>query len=269
MGANPGAGTIHDPFCARVDVKPAGGGSRMPCIHARPRDSRLPCSSCALLAVGVAVPACGAPGAVQLSRHRLPRRQHRRHAGRRTSSTWRTSSRSRRPSGCSIRTCSARSVQQITAVLAPRISLRGSRRLTPVVGERRADARRSGAADAVHHPARAAGVAHDRHEPLSLRSAAPDVHQHLRARRASPAADLQRVDRASTPTTWARPRASLAVMSTFVPSGVHHILIGPDHILFLDRPAADRRHLGRARPDRHRVHDRAQRHAVARGARTW
>ncbi len=57
-----------------------------------------------------------------------------------------------------------------------------------------------------------------------------------------------------------------AVVKKFVPAGIHHILIGPDHLLFLVgllllggtvRQLARRRHV---------VHGRAQRHAVARGA---
>ena len=59
----------------------------------------------------------------------------------------------------------------------------------------------------------------------------------------------------------------LAVVRTFVLSGIEHILIGPDHILFLigllllggthRAPGADR----------HRFHDRPQHHALACGAR--
>ena len=58
----------------------------------------------------------------------------------------------------------------------------------------------------------------------------------------------------------------LAVVRKFVPSGVHHILIGPDHLLFLvgllllggSHAAAARR--------RHGLHGGAQHHAVAGGA---
>jgi hypothetical protein len=40
---------------------------------------------------------------------------------------------------------------------------------------------------------------------------------------------------ATEPVTYYRgtTAGALAVMGTFIPSGVHHILIGPDHILFL------------------------------------
>ena len=56
------------------------------------------------------------------------------------------------------------------------------------------------------------------------------------------------------------------MFKTFTASGIHHIAIGPDHILFIvgllllggTRPAAAADHL--------RVHARPQRHAVARGA---
>ena len=61
-------------------------------------------------------------------------------------------------------------------------------------------------------------------------------------------------------------QGAFAVVQKFVPAGIHHILIGPDHLLFLVgllllggtiRQLARRRHV---------VHRRAQHHAVARGA---
>ena len=49
---------------------------------------------------------------------------------------------------------------------------------------------------------------------------------------AAAAVDLQR--RAGEHTYYlGTTQGVLAVMKTFIPSGIHHILIGPDHILFL------------------------------------
>ena len=51
-------------------------------------------------------------------------------------------------------------------------------------------------------------------------------------RRAAAAVDLQRHSGEHTyyPGTT---QGAIAVMQTFIPSGIHHIMIGPDHILFL------------------------------------
>ena len=57
-----------------------------------------------------------------------------------------------------------------------------------------------------------------------------------------------------------------AVVRKFVPAGIHHILIGPDHLLFLVGPAAPRRLDPATAARRHVVHRRAQHHAVARRA---
>ena len=58
-----------------------------------------------------------------------------------------------------------------------------------------------------------------------------------------------------------------AVLATFVPAGIHHIAIGPDHILFLVGLLLLGGSLRRLALDRHRVHARPQHHAVARRAR--
>jgi hypothetical protein len=63
------------------------------------------------------------------------------------------------------------------------------------------------------------------------RSAAPDVHQRYEGEALTSQAILMRphavrVFRGTTQGTF-------AVVQRFVPSGVHHILIGPDHLLFL------------------------------------
>ena len=59
-------------------------------------------------------------------------------------------------------------------------------------------------------------------------------------------------------------RGALAVIQRFVPSGIRHIMIGPDHILFLVGLLL----LGGSAPpiaaDRDGVHRRTQRHPVAR-----
>ena len=57
-----------------------------------------------------------------------------------------------------------------------------------------------------------------------------------------------------------------AVVKRFVPSGVHHILIGPDHLLFLVGLLLLGGSMRQLIAGGDRVHDRAQHHAVAGGA---
>ena len=61
-------------------------------------------------------------------------------------------------------------------------------------------------------------------------------------------------------------QGTFAVVRAFAASGVHHILIGPDHLLFLVGLLLLGGSLRQSGPGRHRVHARAQHHAVARGA---
>ena len=115
------------------------------------------------------------------------------------------------------------------------------------------------------------------------RSPGPAVHGPRRQRRSRPAASTSR-PRSSPTTPTTRPSSTStkarrcatrpsstpgtptftyyagswqgvgAVLGTFVPAGAYHIAIGPDHLLFLARPAAARRHAGAAGLHRHRVH---------------
>jgi hypothetical protein len=61
-------------------------------------------------------------------------------------------------------------------------------------------------------------------------------------------------------------QGALAVIKTFVPAGIHHILIGTRPHSFSHRAVAARRRLEGAAQDRHRVHHWPQHHTVACGA---
>ena len=67
---------------------------------------------------------------------------------------------------------------------------------------------------------------------VPLRSAAPDLPEHLR-RRGADAGDPRRRPHRGSSTSPARGRARWRWSQKFLPAGIHHILIGPDHLLFL------------------------------------
>ena len=68
-------------------------------------------------------------------------------------------------------------------------------------------------------------------------------------------------------TTPAPGRAPPPCSRVFVPAGIEHILIGPDHVLFLIGLLLLGGSLWQLGHDRHGVHDRPQHHALAGGAR--
>jgi hypothetical protein len=56
-------------------------------------------------------------------------------------------------------------------------------------------------------------------------------------------------------------QGTFAVVRKFLPSGIHHILIGPDHLLFLIGPAPAGRDVQAAAAHRDGIHAGAQHHA--------
>ena len=62
-------------------------------------------------------------------------------------------------------------------------------------------------------------------------------------------------------------QGTTAVLGVFIPAGIEHILIGPDHILFLVGLLLLGGSLWQLTTYRHGLHDRPQHHAVAGGAR--
>ena len=75
----------------------------------------------------------------------------------------------------------------------------------------------------------------DQRERLAVpvRSAASDVRQLLREGSSRVAGDSRAAARDGSNTSRGTRQGVVAVLRKFVPAGIHHILIGPDHLLFL------------------------------------
>ena len=103
---------------------------------------------------------------------------------------------------------------------------------------------------------RAPGVVRLSAQPVSLRSEPPDLRERLRRSGAPVARRCWTRSAARWSISPARGTASWRSDSGSPAPGIHHILIGPDHLLFLRRPAAARR-LGAAAADRRHARSRS------------
>ena len=216
-------------------------------------------------------PGRGASRAVQLPRR--PRRRHgpRRHARR---ARVRRRARSRRRSAERLldpAVSRGHSPRALTALSAVGFDFTADGRPVPgeSAGRRRSrlpNASRCGSARALR-PRRHAGPDRRDRADVSVRSAAHQTFVNVYEGDSARLAGDSRPAQDTTSTTSPAPRQGVfAVVRRFVPAGVHHILIGPDHLLFLVGLLLLGGTIRRLAARRQRVHRRAQHHAVAGGA---
>ena len=185
-------------------------------------------------ALAVAAPANGAPGSVQLRRPRPPRAGAGRHG---RGPRLRPRARARPPvAGCPPRSrrLAARG-DAVASLLSRRLELAADDRRARLPAVRGAGDR--GRAERAPRPflCRPTGPAGARAPPgdaVPLRSRPPDVRERLRGRALRAQAILD-TDHPSFEHFAGTRQGALAVVGRFLPAGVHHILIGPDHLLFL------------------------------------